>query len=134
MARADFAPKIVSEGTLLNLQQSSPTGFADLRLGFIRLDWNIFEGGRRISAPRVADSRVREAMAQAESIADNIAFQVNESYRRLVTARLGIEDARPAVEQARGELSARPAPGPGGDRHADGDHRRPGLADPCPAK
>jgi outer membrane protein TolC len=40
-------------------------------------------------------------MAQAESIADNIAFQVNESYRRLVTARLGIEDARPAVEQAR---------------------------------
>ena len=48
----------------------------------------------------MADSRVREAMAQAESIADNIAFQVNESYRRLVTARLGIEDARPAVEQA----------------------------------
>ena len=49
----------------------------------------------------MADSRVREAMAQAESIADNIAFQVNEAYRRLVTARLGIEDARPAVEQAR---------------------------------
>jgi outer membrane protein TolC len=101
VARADFAPKIVSEGTLLNLQQASPTGFADLALGFIRLDWNIFEGGRRISELRVADSRVREAMAQAESIADSIAFQVNESYRRLATARLGIEDARPAVEQAR---------------------------------
>ena len=39
-------------------------------------------------------------MAQAESIADTIAFQVNEAYRGLVTARLGIEDARPAVEQA----------------------------------
>ena len=49
----------------------------------------------------MADSRVREAMAQAESIADNIAFQVNEAYRHAVTARVGIEDARPAVEQAR---------------------------------
>src|SRR4051812_39199048 len=29
------------------------------------------------------------------------AFQVNENYRRLVTARLGIDRARPAVEQAR---------------------------------
>ena len=101
MARAEFAPKVVSEGLLFNFQQSSPTGFADLALGFIRLDWNLFEGGRRISELHVADSRVREAMAQAESIADNIAFQVNESYRRLVTARVGIEDARPAVEQAR---------------------------------
>lgn len=101
VARAEFAPKVVSEGLLFNFQQASPTGFADFALGFIRLDWNLFEGGRRISELHIADSRVREAMAQAESIADNIAFQVNESYRRLVTARLGIEDARPAVEQAR---------------------------------
>jgi outer membrane protein TolC len=101
VARADFAPKVVSEGLLFNFQQSAPTAYADFALGFIRLDWTLFEGGRRISELRVADSRVREAMAQAESIADNIAFQVNESYRRLVTARLGIEDARPAVDQAR---------------------------------
>jgi outer membrane protein TolC len=40
-------------------------------------------------------------MAQAESIADTIAFQVNENYRKMVTARLGIDRARPAVEQAR---------------------------------
>jgi outer membrane protein TolC len=39
-------------------------------------------------------------MAQAESIADNIAFQVNEAYRNAVAARVGIDDARPAVEQA----------------------------------
>ena len=101
VARADFAPKVVADGSLLDFQQSSPRGDADLALGFIRLDWTLFEGARRIAATRVADSRVREAMAQAESIADNIAFQVNEAYRRLVTAGLGIEDARPAVEQAR---------------------------------
>ena len=71
-----------------------------LALGFIRLEWTLFEGGRRIAAARVADSQVRQAMAQAESIADNIAFQVNEAYRNAVTAWVGIDDARPAVDQA----------------------------------
>ena len=40
-------------------------------------------------------------MAKAESIADQIAFQVNEAYRNAVTAWVGIADARPAVEQSR---------------------------------
>jgi outer membrane protein TolC len=69
-------------------------------LGFIRLEWALFEGGRRIAATRVANSQVRQAMAQAESIADNIAFQVNEAYRNAVTAWVSIDDARPAVDQA----------------------------------
>ena len=94
------APKVIADGTLLNFQQQALNGHADLRLGFIRLDWTLFEGGRRIAAARVADSQVRQAMAQAESITDNIAFQVNEAYRNAVTAWVGIDDARPAVDQA----------------------------------
>ncbi len=101
VARADFAPKAVANGMLLNLQTGRSTTNLDLALGFIQLEWNLFEGGRKIAATRVADSVVRQAMAQAESIADNIAFQVNEAYRDAVTAWIGIEDARPAVEQAR---------------------------------
>jgi outer membrane protein TolC len=101
VAKADFAPKVVADGALLNFQQSAPRGDLDFALGFIRLDWTLFEGSRRVAAVRVADSKVREAMAQVESIVDTIAFQVNEAYRRMVTARLGIEDARPAVDQAR---------------------------------
>jgi outer membrane protein TolC len=100
IARAQFAPKVVADGTLLNFQQQELNGHADLRLGFIRLEWALFEGGRRIAAARVADSQVRQAMAQAESIADNIAFQVNEAYRNAVTAWVSIDDARPAVDQA----------------------------------
>jgi outer membrane protein TolC len=100
VARADFAPKVIADGTILNFQQQSQNGHADLRLGFIRLEWTLFEGGRRIAAARVADSQVRQAMAQAESIADQIAYQVNEAYRNAVTARVSIDDARPAVEQA----------------------------------
>jgi outer membrane protein TolC len=85
---------------MVNFQQQQFKGEADLRLGFIRLDWTLFEGGRRIAAARVADSQVRQAMAQAESMADTIAFQVNSGYRAAVTAWVGIEDTRPAVDQA----------------------------------
>ena len=49
---------------------------------------------------RVADAKTRAAVAQAESVADTIAFQVTEAYRQMVTARRGIDRARPAVEQA----------------------------------
>src|SRR5262249_23828885 len=100
VARADFAPKVIADGTLLNFQQQHFDGRFDFRLGFIRLEWTLFEGGQKLAATRVADSQLRQAMAQAESIADNIAFQVNEAYRNAVTAWVGIEDARPAVDQA----------------------------------
>jgi outer membrane protein TolC len=100
VARAEFAPKVVADGALLDFQQQQDKGHADLRLGFIRLEWTLFEGGRRIATARVADSKVREAMAKAESIVDQIAFQVNEAYRNAVTSWVGIADARPAMEQA----------------------------------
>jgi outer membrane protein TolC len=101
VAKADFAPRIVAEGLLLDFQQSSPRGHADLPLGFIKLEWGLFQGGRRVAEVRVADSKVRAAMAEAETVADTIGFQVTEAYQRLVTAQRGIERARPAVEQAR---------------------------------
>jgi outer membrane protein TolC len=101
VAHADFAPKVVAEGDLLDFQQSAPRGHFDLALGLIKLEWGLFEGGKRVAELRVADSQIREAVAQADSIADTIAFQVNQAYRQLVAARKGIERARPAVEQTR---------------------------------
>jgi outer membrane protein TolC len=102
VARAEFAPRVVAGGLLFDFQQQNPFhGRADFGLGLITLDWNLFEGGRRIAANRVAASLLRQAIAEAESIADNIAFQVNEAYRNAVTAWVGIDDSRPAVDQAR---------------------------------
>jgi outer membrane protein TolC len=101
VARADFAPRVVAEGYLNDFQQSSPRGHADLALGFIKLEWGLFEGGKRVAELRVADSKIREAVAEAEGIADNIAFQVNQSYRQLVAARKGIDRSRAPVEQTR---------------------------------
>jgi outer membrane protein TolC len=101
VARADFAPRIVADGSLLDFQQATPRGHFDLPSAFIKLEWGLFEGGKRVAELHVADSRIREALAQAESIADTIAFQVNQAYRQLVTARKGIDRSRPAVDQAR---------------------------------
>jgi outer membrane protein TolC len=100
VAKADFAPRIVADGTLFDFQQADPRGHVDSAIGFIKLEWGLFEGGKRVAELRVADSKVRAAMAQAESIADNIAFQVTEAYRNTITARLGIDRSRPAVDQA----------------------------------
>jgi outer membrane protein TolC len=100
VAKADFAPRVQAEGSLIDFQQSAPRAHADIALGFIKLEWGLFEGGKRVAELRVADSKIRAAMAQAESIADTIAFQVTEAYRLLVTARLGIDRSRPAVTQA----------------------------------
>jgi outer membrane protein TolC len=100
VAKADFAPRIVADGYLNDYQQAAPRGHADLAVGFIKLEWGLFEGGKRVAELRVADSKIRAAMAQAESIADTIAFEVTETYRNLITARLAIERSRPAVAQA----------------------------------
>jgi outer membrane protein TolC len=100
VARADFAPRVVAEGSLYDFQQAAPRGHADLALGFIKLEWGLFEGGKRVAELRVSNSKIRAAVAQADSIADTIAFQVTEAYRNLITARRGIDRSRPAVKQA----------------------------------
>jgi outer membrane protein TolC len=100
VAKADFAPRIVADGSLFDFQQAAPRGHADLAVGFIKLEWGLFEGGKRVAELRIADSKIRAAMAQAESIADTIAFQVTEAYRNMITARLAIDRSRPAVAQA----------------------------------
>jgi outer membrane protein TolC len=101
VAKADFAPRLVAEGHVFDFQQSSPRGHADLALGLVKLEWVLFEGGKRTAAKHLAESQIRDALAQSEEVADTIAFQVNRAYVQVVTARKGIERARPAVEDAR---------------------------------
>jgi outer membrane protein len=101
VARADFAPRIIAGGYLNDFQQSDPRAHAELGVGFIRLDWGLYQGGRRIAELRVTDARIQEAQAEAESIADTIAFQVSQAYHQLVAARKAIDRSLPAVDQTR---------------------------------
>ncbi len=130
VARADFAPKVVAEGAALDFQQIDPRGHADLALGFIRLDWTLFEGGRKIAATRIADSKLREAVAHAESITDQIAFQVNQAYRERGDVVGRYRGRPPGCRTGRGKLPPRPTPRTQGRSDLDRGHRRPGLAHP----
>ena len=98
-AKADFAPRIVADGYLNNFQQSSPQANGNLGVGFIKLEWGLYEGGKRVAELDLNNSKIREARAQADSIADNIAFQVSKAYYGAVAARKGIDTSQPAVEQ-----------------------------------
>jgi outer membrane protein len=53
VARADFAPRIVAGVDLLDFQQNSPAIHTDLPLGFVKLEWALFEGGKRVAASGV---------------------------------------------------------------------------------
>jgi outer membrane protein TolC len=100
VAQADFAPRVFAAGTFANLDNQHPHGYGDALIGSINLQWTIFEGGRRVAELRIADSRIREAIAQAQSIADTIAYQVTVAYEQVTTSRAAIEHSRPAVDQA----------------------------------
>jgi outer membrane protein len=101
VAKADFLPKILAEGDYCNFEQASPRANLGLGLGFIKLEWGLFEGGRRVGELRVADSKTRAAAALADSIADTISFETFEAYRQMITAFRGIDLAKPAVTQAK---------------------------------
>ena len=101
VAKADFRPRVIADGSLYDFQQGGPRGHADVAIGAIKLEWGLFEGGRRVGELRIADSKVRAAAAQAEVMADTIAFQVSDAYRQLIAAKRGIERSRPALDKAR---------------------------------
>ena len=98
-AKVDFAPRIVADGYINHFQQFDPHADANLGVGFIKLEWGLYEGGKRVAELDLNNSKIREASAQADSIAQNIAFQVSQAYYRATAARKGIETSRPAVEQ-----------------------------------
>jgi outer membrane protein len=100
VAKADFLPKIIAEGDYVNFEQTTPRANVGLGLGFIKLEWGLFEGGRRIGELHVADSKTRAALALAQTIADTISFQAVEAYHQMATALKGIDLAKPAVTQA----------------------------------
>jgi outer membrane protein len=98
-AKVDFDPRIVADGDLNEFHQFNPQANASLGVGFIKLEWGLYEGGKRVAELDLNNSKVREARAQADSIAENIAFQVSQAYYKAVAARKGIDTSRPAVDQ-----------------------------------
>lgn len=97
--RSDFKPRILIRGTIANVEgQGIETG--NVAIGGIHFDWDLYQGGRRLGELRSARAEARSALAQAELISDNIAFEVNQAYRAIEDARERITLSRTAVAQA----------------------------------
>ncbi|MBL6831124.1 MAG: TolC family protein [Pirellulales bacterium] len=99
VAKLGFALKVFANGFYFNFQANEPGGYVDVPLGFINLEWGVYEGGKRVAEIRRVSSEVRSAMLQTEVLANTIAFQVNECYQQVVAAERSISRSPKPVEQ-----------------------------------
>ncbi len=100
-AGLDFGARAIGDRSPFQLAAASQAEPADPTFGSFVLEWRPVEGEGRATSPPAADPGLREAMALVEAMADEVAYQVDESYRRLVAGRLAIGDSRTAVDRAR---------------------------------
>jgi outer membrane protein TolC len=70
----------------------------------LHIDMPVFSGGRLRGELRAADAEVRQAVADARSILDNVTLQVTLAHLAATTARRRIDRDRPAVVEARENL------------------------------
>lgn len=103
VAKAEFAPRVYGQGVI-----SEEGGHQTLRgateTGAIIFQWRLFEGGSRLGENRAAGARVGSAVAQAQLVADTIAYEVNQAYYAVDDARQRIVLARTAIAQAQENL------------------------------
>ncbi|MBY0525228.1 MAG: TolC family protein [Gemmataceae bacterium] len=103
VAHAEFAPRIYLQGVA-----AGETGHQTLRgaseTGAIILSWRLFDGGKRLGDNRAAGAQVNTAVAQAQHIADTIAYEVNQAFYAVDDARQRIVLARTSIAQARENL------------------------------
>lgn len=98
-AQGEFMPRVSVRGSL---------GYVDgrdIRNGWqegagIHLDVPIYHGGQRQGELRVAEADVRQAVAEAQGVLDEVTLQVTLGYRGVVSARSRADLARPAIDQA----------------------------------
>jgi outer membrane protein len=66
----------------------------------LHIDMPLYTGGRRSGALCAADAEIRQTLAQARSVLDEVTLQVTVAYLAATTARRRIERDRPAIVEA----------------------------------
>jgi len=99
VARAAFKPRVYLHGQF-DYVAGGGVQVGNTEMGAIHLDWGIYEGGKRVGETRAAGAAVQAAVAQAQVVADTIAYEVNQAYWSVEDARQRIQLARTSITQA----------------------------------
>jgi len=66
----------------------------------VRMDWNLFEGGKTRASELEWEYRIRAIDKRREDLLQKICLQVEDSFEQIKVAKANIETARVAVTQA----------------------------------
>ena len=99
VAKSEFNPELLSGGSYTSMHGPGTT--SDMWMGGVRLQWDIYEGGKRVGELRKADAHIAEMEARRKGVCDSVAFEVEYAYEHLQASRYQTKLARSAVVVAR---------------------------------
>jgi outer membrane protein len=102
-ARGEFLPSLTMKGSLGRIEGENVVGGWQEGVG-IQLNVPVFQGGARVGNLRSADADIKQAVADAQGILNDISLEVTVAHRGVVSAEERVALARPAVEQSREAL------------------------------
>jgi outer membrane protein TolC len=95
----EFLPKVYTLASVGAVSGSSITSGAQEGAG-LHIDLPLYTGGRRHGELRAADAEIRQALADARTILDEVTLQVTLAHLAATTARRRIERDWPAIVEA----------------------------------
>jgi TolC family type I secretion outer membrane protein len=98
-ARGEFLPRLTMKGSLGRIEGENVVGGWQEGVG-IQFDVPVYRGGGNRGNLASADADIRQALAEAQGILNDISLEVTVAHRGVVSAQARVELARPAVEQS----------------------------------
>jgi outer membrane protein TolC len=104
-ARSRYYPRISAfaqyyrEGEDLGADRNPFANYENAAVG-LRVDWNLFEGGKTRASELEWEYRVRGIEHRRDDLLQKIRLQVEDAYEQLKVAKENIDTTRTAVEQA----------------------------------
>jgi outer membrane protein TolC len=102
-AHGEFLPRLTLLGGLGRVDGHDTVNGWQEGVG-LHLNIPLYHGGANLGKLRAADADIHQALADAQTILNDITLEVTVAHRGVVSAQARVELARPAVEQARETL------------------------------
>ena len=98
-AKGEFLPRLFMLGSLGRIEGENVVSGWQEGAG-IQLSVPLFHGGANLGNLRAAEADIRQGLADAQGVMNDISLEVTVAYRGVYSAQVRVELARPAVEQS----------------------------------